>query len=308
MRVQFVDAVARELSNDARSVFLTGDLGFNALEGLQNQLGPRFLNVGVAEQNMMGVAAGMALTGLRPWAYSIAPFATYRCLEQIRNDICLHQLPVRVVGNGGGYTYGIMGSTHHALEDLGALKPLPNMHLYFPCSNNHVAAAVRQMADLADPAYLRLAISGFADDRPALSEHPTTLTRRYAERPGARSRGLTIVAAGHAAQIVNRMSKPTEDAEIDIFGIARFPLDLGLDRDLRESVRATRRVLFVEEHYASGGIGESFAAAVAADVDAFSVMSAEYRKGQRYGSAAFHLNQSGLTPETVTNAARAMLG
>jgi len=146
MRVEFVKAVDEVLAQDESSLFITGDLGYNAFEDLKARYGKRFLNAGVAEQNMMGVAAGMALAGRRPWVYSIASFATYRCLEQIRNDICLHCLPVRIAGNGGGYTYGIMGSTHHALEDLGVLRPLPNMQLFFPCSNDHVAAAVSTMA------------------------------------------------------------------------------------------------------------------------------------------------------------------
>ena len=307
MRVEFVRAVKSVLERDAKSVFLTADLGYNAFEKLAETFGPRFLNVGVAEQNMMGVAAGMAMTGLRPWAYSIAPFGTYRCLEQIRNDICLHDLPVRIVGNGGGYTYGIMGSTHHALEDLGVLKPLPNMRLFFPCSNNHVAAAVAQLAELRGPAYLRLSISGFQNDVAPVSENPITLTRRYASRAGARARGLTVVCAGHAAQIVNRMRETANDLELDVFGIARYPFDLDEDVELAASIAETRRVLFVEEHYASGGIGESFAARVAGKVDAFEHMSASYRKEQRYGSAAFHLAQCGLTPDTVAAAARAML-
>src|SRR4051794_36992037 len=111
-------------------MFITGDLGYNALEGIAKELGKRFVNSGVAEQNMMGMAAGCAMAGFKPWVYSIIPFTTYRCLEQIRNDVCLHHLPVRIVGNGGGYTYGIMGSTHHALEDLAVLKPLPGMQLF----------------------------------------------------------------------------------------------------------------------------------------------------------------------------------
>ena len=309
MRVEFVRAVNSVLERDTKSVFLTADLGYNAFEKLAETYGPRFLNVGVAEQNMMGVAAGIAMTGLRPWAYSIAPFGTYRCLEQIRNDICLHDLPVRIVGNGGGYTYGIMGSTHHALEDLGVLKPLPNMQLFFPCSNNHVAAAVAQVAELAGPAYLRLSISGFQNDAAPLSENPVTLTRRYAARArgNTKTRGLTVVCAGHAAQIVNRMRETAGELEIDVFGIARYPFDLDKDAELAASVADTRRVLFIEEHYASGGIGESFAARVAGKVDAFEHMSAAYRKDQRYGSSAFHLAQCGLTPDTVAAAARTML-
>lgn len=305
MRVEFVRAVHAIMSADPRSVFLTGDLGFNALEKLAAELGPRFLNVGVAEQNMMGVAAGMALTGAKPWAYSLAPFATYRCLEQIRNDICLHDLPVRIVGNGGGYTYGIMGSTHHALEDLGVLKPLPNMQLFFPCSNNHVAAAVAIMGGLTSPSYLRLSISGYQNDPAPIAENPLTLTRRYAKRKSAR--GLTIVCAGHAAQIVTKLLETEPGLDADVFGLARYPFDLASDTELVASVGETRNVLFVEEHYASGGIGESFAAAFAGKLDAFRSMTAVYRKDQRYGSHTFHLEQSGMTPATVLAAVRSML-
>jgi len=307
VRIEFVKAVHALMEKDPKSVFLTGDLGYNALEKVAEAFGPRFLNVGVAEQNMMGVAAGMAMTGARPWAYSIAPFATYRCLEQIRNDICLHDLPVRIVGNGGGYTYGIMGSTHHALEDLGVLKTLPNIRLFFPCSNNHVAAAVAQMGELTGPAYLRLAISGFQNNVEPLSENAVTLTRRYSVRSRKSARGLTIVCAGHATQIVVAALAKEPELDADVFGIARYPFDLASDADLVASIADTRRVLFLEEHYASGGIGESFAAEVAGKVDAFVRMSAVYRKDQRYGSAAFHLEQCGMTPATVLATAREML-
>lgn len=309
MRVPFVQAVERVLADDERAVFLTGDLGYKALEGVAARFGARFLNAGVAEQNMMGVAAGLALTGLRPWVYSIAPFVTYRCLEQIRNDVCLHDLPVRIVGNGGGYTYGIMGSTHHTLEELAALKPLPNMRLFFPCSNNHVTAAVHAMKDLDGPSYLRLSISAFQSDQAPLSENPRTLTRRYRSRsPGAR--GVTIVGAGHAAQLLVRAleSDSAKGLECDVFGLATFPFDLEADRDLVRSVEETRRVLFVEEHYASGGIGESFAAELAGKMDEFVRMNAVYRKDQRYGSPAFHAQQCGMTPDAVVAEARALAG
>src|SRR4051794_30132933 len=204
MRVDFVKAVDAVLTRDSAAMFITGDLGFNALEGLAAKLGKRFINAGVAEQSMMGLAAGLALTGMRPWIYSIAPFATYRCLEQIRNDVCLHDLPVRIAGNGGGYTYGVMGSTHHALEDLGVLKGLPNMQLFFPCANDHVAAAVREMAALTGPSYIRLAISAFATDRAPLAEHPKTLTRTYARSADRARPGVTVIGAGHGVQVALR--------------------------------------------------------------------------------------------------------
>src|SRR4051794_10755398 len=222
MRVDFVKAVDGVLTRDSAAMFITGDLGFNALEGLAAKLGKRFINAGVAEQSMMGLAAGLALTGMRPWVYSIAPFATYRCLEQIRNDICLHNLPVRIVGNGGGYTYGVMGTTHHALEDLAVLKVLPNMKLFFPCSNNHVAAAVGQMNELSGPSYLRLSISGFQNDALPVSENYKTLTRCYRERSPKSVSGLTLVGAGHASQILTRALETATDLNVDVFGIATF--------------------------------------------------------------------------------------
>src|SRR4051812_302683 len=232
MRVEFVEAIEPVLARDAEAVFITGDLGFNALEGLVAKYGKRFINAGVAEQNMMGLAAGLALTGMRPWVYSIAPFATYRCLEQIRNDVCLHRLPVRLVGNGGGYTYGIMGTTHHALEDLAVLKVMPNMTLYFPGGNDQVASAVAQMHGLMGPSYLRLAISGFATSAPVIWENPQTLTRQYAA--GER---WTVIGVGHAVQIALALLQQHGPSSLncDLFGVARFPLDLAQDQRLCQS-------------------------------------------------------------------------
>src|SRR5579872_3439159 len=126
MRNAFCEAMIAQ-SADPDYLFLTGDLGFKALEPLRQVLGPRFINAGVAEQNMVSVAAGLASQGLKPWAYSIAPFIYARPLEQIRNDVCLHRLPVKLVGNGGGYAYGVMGGSHHAIEDYGILLSLLNM-------------------------------------------------------------------------------------------------------------------------------------------------------------------------------------
>ena len=310
MRKDFVKALEPLVAADPRAIFFSGDLGFQAFEELSARLGPRFVNAGVAEQNMIGVAAGVALAGMNAWVYSIAPFATFRCLEQIRNDVCLHDLPVRVVGNGGGYTYGMMGSTHHALEDLAALKALPNMELFFPCTNSHVAAAVDVMHRLGGPAYLRLAISGFASDAAPLSENPATLTRLYQRRKS--ERGITIVGAGHAVQIVlTARGGALGEADADIFGVARHPLRLDEDTELAESIAATGRVLFVEEHYASGGIGESFlresVGRVRGGIRDFRLLAPSHRPDHKVGSAAFLLRQAGMTPERVTEVATTML-
>jgi transketolase len=303
MRVDFVKAIEGVLAADPKAMFITGDLGYSALEGIASKYGRRFLNAGVAEQNMVGVAAGLALAGMRPWVYSIAPFATYRCLEQIRNDVCLHRLPVRIAGNGGGYTYGIMGATHHALEDFAALRPLPNMRLFFPCENAHVAAAVAQMSELRGPSYIRLAISPYTTPIAPLSEQPQTLTRQYVARRDPRQPSVTIIGVGHGVQIALRAfaSGGLDRENVDIFGVARFPWDFSADAALRESVVESGNVVTVEEHYADGGMGESLRAALPA-ARSFRSLAASYSPDQRYGSPTFHLEQCGLTPDALVRA------
>jgi len=309
MRADFVAAVESVLVGDPRGLFLSGDLGFNAFEGLAARLGSRFINAGVAEQSMIGLAAGFAITGMRPWVYSIAPFVTYRCLEQIRNDVCLHHLPVRIVGNGGGYSYGVMGPSHHALEDLAVLKVLPNLQLFFPCASDQVAAAVGLLAGLDAPCYLRLAVSAYDTPRVALSEHPRTLTRSYALRADPGKPGVTVIGAGHAVQIALRALREhgLDRENADVFGIARFPIDLAQDSGLLASVRETQNVVFIEEHYAAGGMGESMKFALP-PLSEFSLMSASYHPEQRYGSAQFHMKQAELTPEALVALVRTKLG
>ena len=129
-------------------VFLTGDLGFKALEPLRDAMGPRFINAGVSEQNMVSVAAGLARSGMRPWTYSIAPFLYARPFEQIRNDVCFHDLPVILVGNGGGYGYGVMGSSHHALEDYGCLLTLPHLRAFVPAFDSDVSTMIPALMQL----------------------------------------------------------------------------------------------------------------------------------------------------------------
>lgn len=295
MRADFVKEMERLLPGDSKAIFITGDLGFNAFEQLSQKLENRFLNLGVAEQNMMGFAAGVALAGFRPWVYSIATFATLRCLEQIRNDVCFHHLPVRIVGNGGGYTYGIMGSTHHALEDLAVLKALPNISLYFPSENDQVGQAVRQMQALQSPAYLRLGVSPYKTRKPFLSENKKTLTRHYTQ--GDR---LTLIGVGHILPLIFEAFATDAVAfqDVDFFSVSRFPFDPKEDALLWESVVKTGKVIVVEEHYAPGGVGESLKAALPPN-DSFQILSPYYDLDHRYGSSRFHLNQCGLTPEKI---------
>ena len=167
MRKEFAKAMTAMATANEKIVFLTGDLGFMALENLQQAMGDRFINAGVAEQNMATMAAALAYDGFIPFIYSISPFITLRPYEQLRNDICLHNLPVKIIANGGGYGYGIMGSTHHNIEDIGSMRILPNMKVYVPFTGDDVGDGPAGICCSDDsPNYLRL---NLASAQPGIS-------------------------------------------------------------------------------------------------------------------------------------------
>ena len=132
MRTAFIKTVEELAENDERLYLITGDLGFSVLENFRDKFKERFLNVGVAEANMVGISAGLALSGKIPFTYSIIPFATMRCYEQIRDDVCYQNLNVKIIGVGGGFSYGELGVTHHSIEDISIMRSLPNMTVIAP--------------------------------------------------------------------------------------------------------------------------------------------------------------------------------
>ncbi len=156
MRNAFCRSLARLAEADPDVMLLTGDLGFGVFEEFRDRFPKQFVNAGVAEQNMVSVAAGLALAGKTVFTYSIIPFAVFRCLEQIRDDVCYHDLPVCVVGVGAGYSYGHMGPTHHALEDIGVLRTLPGLSVLSPADGFEAEGAVEAFARHRRPCYLRL--------------------------------------------------------------------------------------------------------------------------------------------------------
>jgi transketolase len=268
------------------SVFLTGDLGFMALENVQSAMKDRFINVGVAEQNMISVAAGLAHQGLTPFCYSIAPFLIFRPFEQIRLDVCAHNMNVKLVGNGGGYGYGIMGATHHALEDLAVLTSLQNMKCYIPYCNEDVASVCQAMVGRMGPAYLRL---GFG-----LAPKDLGLPQDYAPIRRLRSgNALTVVGCGpvllHAISAIAALG-----VSADVFAVSELPVsDLS---EIGASIQTTKNLLVVEEHVRRGGVGEHLAFwMVEHGLSArFSHRCAIGYPDNRYGSQAYHQHVCGL--------------
>ncbi|PYM76947.1 MAG: transketolase, partial [Candidatus Rokuibacteriota bacterium] len=160
MRAAFFKTLLDLAERDERIHLVVGDLGFGVVEPFARRFPDRFLNAGVAEQNMTGVAAGLALCGKVVFTYSIGNFSTIRCLEQIRNDICYHRADVKIVSVGGGFAYGPLGMTHHALEDLAIMRVLPGMTVVAPGDPFEVEQATRAIVGQPGPCYLRLGRAG----------------------------------------------------------------------------------------------------------------------------------------------------
>jgi transketolase len=295
MRNAFCAALVA-LSEQKKIVFFTGDLGFMALEPLHAAMGDRFINAGVAEQNMVSVAAGVASTGEQCWAYSIAPFMYARPFEQIRNDVCLHDFNVKLVGNGGGYGYGVMGATHHALEDYGILLTLPNMRVFVPAFADDVGPAVRRMADDPHPAYLRLGRC----EKPAGWEVPAYAPWRRLLDGDA---GVLVVVGPNAGPLLKEASALPPDDRPDIWAVAELPLHVAPPPgEFFHRVEATGALYVLEEHVPQGSFGQALALALleaGVHPAKFRHFAARGYPSGRYGSQNFHRAESGLDAKSV---------
>jgi transketolase len=257
MRREFVNALVNEGKQDERIVLLTGDLGFAALEPFAEAFPDRFFNAGAAEQNMVGMATGLAEAGFTPYVYSISTFATMRPYEFIRNGPVLHGLPVRVVGTGEGVDYGHNGMTHYALEDVAIMRAQPGMAVVTPGASGQLAAVVHAVQALPGPAYLR--VSKQTIEIPALDgvfEFGRADQLADGDDVAIIAMGGMVEPALEASQLlVNRGISASVTA---ISSIAPAPED-----DLVALLSSTPVALTVESHYVTGGLGSLVAETIA---------------------------------------------
>ena len=257
MRREFVESLVNIAEQDERVVLLTADLGFAALEPFSERFPGRFFNAGVAEQNMVGMATGLAEAGLTPYVYSISTFASMRAYEFIRNGPVLHDLPVRVVGIGEGTEYSHNGITHYALEDVALMRAQPGLTVVTPASSGQVAPLMRAVQAVAGPVYIRL--SKVSCDVPGL---PDAFALGRAHVIGAGD-DVAIVALGAMAApavacaglLAERGVRATV---IVVSSINPAPVD-----DLVEALGQTRLAISVEAHYVTGGVGSLVAEVIA---------------------------------------------
>lgn len=258
MRTAFIDTLLEVARARPDVMLLTADLGYSVLERFRDALPRQFLNVGVAEQNMIGVAAGLAHVGKTVFAYSIANFPTLRCLEQVRNDVCYHGLRVHVVAVGGGFTYSTQGYTHHGVEDIGVMRALPGLTVVAPGDPLEAAAATRALCSHAGPAYLRLGKAGEPRVHETLERF--TLGRALQLCDGA---DLTLVSTGgmlrHTVDVADALRRQGVGARVLSMHTVK-PLD---EDAIARAIDETGAVLTVEEHNVGSGLGAAVAQVVA---------------------------------------------
>ncbi len=258
MRRVFVETLCELARRDDRIILLTGDLGYMALEPFRDRFPNRFLNVGVAEQNMIGLATGLAEAGFRPYAYSIANFAALRPFEFIRNGPVAHQLPVRIVGMGMGFEYGHSGTTHYSLEDIGALRTLAGLTIVVPAAPSQAASALVETAEIPGPIYYSLGKNDQAsvpglDGRFALGKAQVT-------RQGG---DIALVTMGSIAEEVSGAADDlaADGIEATVVVVSNFSPDP--EDDLAGILSRFAHVISVEAQTISGGLGSLVAAVIA---------------------------------------------
>jgi len=250
MRGAFLKTLADLAGSDDRIVLLTGDLGFIVVEPFAERFPKRFFNVGVAEQNMVGVATGLAEAGFIPFVYSIGTFATLRAYEFIRNGPVLHHLPVRIVGIGGGFEYGSAGFTHHALEDIAVMRVLPGLTVVAPADPAQAAAALYAIWDLPGPIYFRLG----KDDRATVPglDGSFELGRMERLRDG---RDVAIVTMGAIANEALAAADALQEAGIESTVLIVATISPAPTEGLAQMLDGFRTIVTVEAHYQVGGLG-----------------------------------------------------
>ncbi len=258
MRDAFVRTLTELAGEDERVCALTGDLGLDLFDDLAALAPGRFVNVGIAEQALVGVAAGLALAGKVPFAYSIIPFITSRPHDQIRVDVAMAGAPVKLVGVGAGYAYGVMGPTHHAIEDMALMRSLPGMTVLTPADPREAAAATRAALRIDGPVYLRLGKNGEDDIVPSGIPYEPGVARWI-----RRGDQATLASVGTALPVALEAATSLAGDGVRV-GVLHFGSLKPFDAEaVRAAAIAAPAIVTIEEHNRDGGFGSAVAEAMA---------------------------------------------
>lgn len=307
------DTVIRTLielgKSDKNVELITGDLGFGVLKPFWETLPDQFVNAGIAEQNMTGVAAGLALEGKKVFTYSIGNFPTLRCLEQIRNDCAYHNANVNVICVGGGYVYGSLGMSHHATEDIAILRALPDVTVICPGDPTEAALAVKKIANTDGTCYLRLGRGGEKNINNVIKEFEIGKAYKLRESKGA-DKSIAVFSTG---AILEETTKACDMLEADGFGVEQysFPTVKPIDKQaIIDCAKKFDNIFTVEEHNVVGGFGSAVAEVIAECGENTKL----HRIGIndfyciKVGSQAYLREQVGINAEGITNKVKDVFG
>jgi transketolase len=308
MRKAFAAQLLKEFKANSRLMLLAGDLGYGVLEDIARECPRQYLNVGVAEQNMAGMATGLALEGYTVFMYSIANFPVMRCLEQVRNDICYHGANVKIVSIGGGFSYGGLGFSHHATEDLAVMRAMPNMTVVVPGERFETAEATAALARQDGPAYLRLdKLEKSLPDSATPDTSGFFIGKARLLRQGS---DVVLLASGgivfEALEAADRLAAAGVVCKVVSMHTLK-PLDI----DAVLAAAAHSRVLLtIEEHSVTGGLGSAVAEVC---LESGITLPRFYRLGLRdefasvVGSQAYLRKQYGMGVEHICATVRRLL-
>ena len=305
MRDVFIQRLTEVAESNPRVLLITGDLGFNVLNAFAERFPRQYLNAGVAEQNMTGLATGLAMEGRVVFTYSIANFPTLRCLEQIRNDACYHAANVKVVAIGGGFSYGALGVSHHATEDLSILRSLPELTVVAPGDDWEAAEATSALVTAPGTCYLRLDRSSApATNRP---EEQFQLGRARVIREGE---DMTLMTVGGILRIALEAAERLVGEGIECRVVSMHTVK-PLDREaILAACRETGGIVTIEEHTIDGGLGGAVAEVC---LDAGVFPQTFHRIGLRAGFSSivgdqdFLRSQYGMDARAIIGAVRTLL-
>ncbi len=305
MRNIFLNYLFEEAARDPNLYLVVGDVGYSVIEKFQEKYPERMVNAGVAEQNMVGMAAGLAMAGKNVYVYSIVPFACMRCFEQIRVDVCYQNLPIKIVGNGGGYSYGQAGVTHHALEDVAIMRVLPGMTVVSPGSNREVKDLIPQINHLDGPSYLRLST------HEELVQYPEqTLCKLGKAIEIIPHDEILIVGTGNGLDLAWQTCKTLEAQGIPT-GLVSMPTIKPFDSEFFLARHKNVKAIFtIEEHSVIGGLGEAASSFIAQSMPnkiifkAFGVQDFYYHT---VGSRAYLKKHAGLEAEQISTTIKQLL-
>lgn len=298
MRNTFAQELTAIAAENPQVVLLSGDIGNRLFDRYKEIASDRFYNCGVAEANMTGVAAGLALSGFHPVTYTITPFATVRCLEQIRVDLCYHNLPSVIVGTGAGLSYAQLGPTHHSCEDIGLLRTLSNLTILCPCDPLEVRLALRAALQHDGPVYLRLGKKGepqIHQETPDFKIGKSITVKQGKE--------ICLISTGNIMAVALEVAENLENKGIST-RVESFHTVKPLDQELLQEVSQDyKMVATLEEHSLLGGLGGAIAEWYADTLQTKSKLlrfGTEDRFLETTGSQNYARKEYGLTSEKIT--------